>query len=353
MEAQRPLRLPLELILTVADLLQPSDLLNLIQGIPQIAPLLKHQHIQAQDDNKHTLLYLIVEQGLDELIAPLARWIPPKIIIPEDEGWTPLHQAVGNANQRMVKALVDAGSYLSAQDQRGKTALHLACRKDAVEIVRFLLDHGANPSAVDHHQETPLHNACGKDIAIMQMLLKTGVDPNSRRMPLGSNPLRNEIMYGQESGVRILLEAGADPCLPDANGSTLLHKAAVHDLANSMRLFLEFGADINLRNSSGSTPFMKAALCGSSECLEVLLAAGANILDVDDNGCTALHMAAWSGRESTVRRLLELGLDISAQDGSGRTPMRCAVEYGQTGVVQILEDAQTSRSKKAIDRMSC
>ena len=52
-----------------------------------------------------------------------------------------------------------------------------------------------------------------------------------------------------------------------------------------------------------------------------------------------------------VRRLLELGLDISARNGGGRTPMRYAVEYGQTRAVQILEDAQTSRSKKAIERI--
>lgn len=352
MEAQRPLRLPLELILTVADHLQPSVLLNLIQGIPQIAPLLTHRHIQAQDDNKHTLLYLIVEQGLDELIEPLARWIPQSFIIPEEEGWTPLHQAIKNANQRMVKALVDAGSDLSAQDHRGRTALHLACREDAVKIVRFLLDHGANPSAVNYLQETPLHNACGKDTAIMQMLLEMGVDPNPRRMPLGGTPLRNEIMYGQASGVRILLEAGADPCHPDAIHSTLIHRAAAHGFADSIRLFLEFGADITVRNSYGNTPFMNAARCGSVECLEIFLAAGANISDVNDHGCTALHIAAWSGKESTVRRLLELGLDISAQDGSGRTPMRCAVENEQTGVIQILEDAQTSRLKKAIKRMT-
>lgn len=36
MVAQRPLRLNLELILTVADLLRPLDLSNLILKIPQI-----------------------------------------------------------------------------------------------------------------------------------------------------------------------------------------------------------------------------------------------------------------------------------------------------------------------------
>ena len=111
-------------------------------------------------------------------------------------------------------------------------------------------------------------------------------------MTLGSIPLRNEIMYGQVSGVRTLLEAGADLCLPDVARSTLLHKAAAHNLANNVPLFLKFGADINLRDSHVSTPFMKAALCGSAACLEVIIAAGANILDVNDNGCTALHMAA-------------------------------------------------------------
>jgi ankyrin repeat protein len=329
-----------------AELLRASDLLNLIQIVPPIAPLLNQRHIQAQDEDKHTLLYLIVEQGLDEFIGPLAKWIPQSSIIPEKEGWTPLHQAVGNAdrvhaiaNQRMAKALVRAGSDLSARDQHGKTALHLACDRDAVEIVQFLLDQGANPSAVDHRHETPLHEACGKNTAT---LFEAGMNPTFQCY---------QSMSDQESTVRMLLEAGADPCIRDKHGSAVLHNAAAHDLASSMRLFVEFGADISLRDAKGYTPFMVAALYGSDQCLQILLSAGSNVLDVDKNGCTALHLAAWAGRESSVRRLVKLGLYISARDNCGHTPMYYAFKYGRDGAMKILEEARTSRVKRAVERM--
>lgn len=346
MVAQRPLRLPTELILTVAEFLRSSDLLNLIRSFPQITPLLNIRHIQAHDEDEHNIIYLIVEQGLDELIEPLARWIPQSPIIPENEGWTPLHQAIGHANQadgianqRMVKALVRAGSDVSAQDQHGKTALHLACDRDAVEIIRFLLDQGANPSATDHRQETPLHEVCGKNIG---MLFDAGMDPNLLRKPCGVNT---------ESVVRMLLEAGADPCIRDKNGSAVLHKAAAHDVADSMRLFVESGADITLRDANGRTPFMVAALYGSDQCLQILLSAGSNVADVDNNGSTALHLAAFAGRESSVRRLVELGLYISARDNRGHSPMCYAFRYGRGGVVRILEEARTRRVKRAMERM--
>lgn len=286
-----------------------------------------------------------MEQGLDELIATLARWIPQYPIFPENEGWTPLHQTIGYAdedgaaNQRMVKALVRAGSDVSAQDQHGKTALHLACDRDAVEIIRFLLGHGANPSAMDHRLETPLYEACGKNI---HMLFDADTHPSPRDMSLRVNP---------ESAVRMLLEAGADPCIRNKNGVAVLHKAAAHDVANCMRLFVEFGADITLRDAKGRTPFMIAALYGSDQCLQILLSAGSKVADRDNDGCIALHLGALAGRVSSARRLIRLGLYISAFDNGGDTPMRCAFEHGRGEAMRILEDARTGRVKRAMERM--
>ncbi|KAJ5368329.1 ankyrin repeat protein [Penicillium cataractarum] len=350
MAAQRSPQLPLEVILTIADFLQPSDLLNLLQTIPQIAPLLNYRHIQARDENNHTLLYLIVEQGLDNLIQPLTKFIPQSCTL-YNEGWTPLHQAIGNANQRMVKALIYAGADLSAQDEGGKTALHLACKENAIEIVQCLLDHGANPSAVDHSQRTPLHEACGQNTTILRIVTKAGEDLNPRRLPRELTPLHHETMLARESLIRILLEAGADPSIPTETGETILHRAALMNHANIVRLLLEFGVDIAVRNGHGCTPFLVAAIGGSDECLQFLLKAGADISDLDNHGRNALHIAAWAGQESSVRLLLKLGLDSSARDKRGHTPMCWAAKYEQTGVVQILEDAQKNRFARLINRV--
>lgn len=351
MAVHRHRQLQLELILMVADYLRPLDLLNLVQGIPQIASLLSSRHMRAQDDNGFTIFHLIVEQGLKSLIERLDKWIP-RGFIPDNEGWTPLHQAVRKANYRMVKALIDAGSDLSARGYNGKTSLHLACGGNAVEIVRLLLDHGANPSAKDYDERTPLHDAYSHDISVRQMLITAGADLDPRQVPRGLTPLYYEPMIARESVIRILLEAGADPSIQDMSGDTILHRATIHNFANVVRLLLEFGVDITVRNVHGYTPVLVAALGGSDECLRLLLKAGADLSVMDNHGRSALHIAARAGRESTVRLLVKQGMDIAARDcRRGWTPMCWAVNYEQKGVIQVLEDTQTNRFAKFARRV--
>lgn len=336
----------------IADYLRPSDLLNLVQSIPRLAPLLNSQHIQAPDENKHTILYLIVEQGLEHLIEPLAKWIPQSSI-PDNEGWMPLHQAVRKGDQRMAKALIHAGSDISAQDHNGRTALHIACDKgvvNAVQIVQLLLDHGANPSAADCSGRTPLHEGFGHNTTILQMLIKAGADLDPRRIPRGLTPLYYVAMLGRESAARVLLEAGADHSIKTEQGETILERAALKGHANIVRLLLEFGVDITVRNEHGYTAVLVAALAGKDECIKVLHKASADISVLDNWGRNALHIAARYGKESTVRLLLKLGLDISARDDRGFTPMCWAFEHEQKGVIQILQDAQKNGLARFIQR---
>ncbi len=278
MAAYISLNLPLEIILMIADYLQPLDLLSLVQGIPHITTLLNSQHIQAQDENKHTILQMIVDQGLEYLIEPLAKWIPQSSIS-DNEGGSLLHQAVSNGDQRMAKALIHAGSDISAQDHNGRTALHIACDKgvvNGVQIVQLLLDHGANPSAADCSGRTPLHEGFGHNTTILQMLIKAGADLDPRRIPRGLTPLYYVAMLGRESAGRVLLEAGADHSIKTKQGETILERAALKGHANIVRLLLEFGVDITVRNEHGYTAVLVAALAGKDECIKVLHKAGAD-----------------------------------------------------------------------------
>lgn len=350
MAAYSPCTLPLELIMMVADYLGPLDLLNLIQGIPRVCPLLNSQHIQAHDENGHTILYHIVEQGLKHLIKPLTKWIRQSSI-PNNAGWMPLHQAVRNSDEPMIKALVYAGSDILAKDNRGKTALHLACDEDAVGIVQILLDHGANPSAVDCEGRTPLHEGFGRNTAILQKLIKAGADLNPRRMPRGLTPLYYEARLGREDAVRILLEAGADPSIQTETGETILQRAIPH--TKVVQLLLDAGVDVNVREfHNGLNAILTAAFLGADDCIRLLQRAGADVFAVDHHGRSGLHLAARMGRLSTVQLLLKEGVDSSAEDDRGYTPLRYAVEgeedhralagWDYEGVIRILEDVHKS-----------
>ena len=133
--------------------------------------------------------------------------------------------------------------------------------------------------------------------------------------------------------VRALLDAGADPALATADGTTPLMVAA--GLGHStyvkapeslpsppgeaaVRLLAESGADVNRTNEAGFTALHGAAFRGLSEVVEYLVAHGADIDAQDFRQRTAysialgtqqsVYMQEWPG---LAARLLELGADAT------------------------------------------
>src|ERR1700738_2968507 len=82
------------------------------------------------------------------------------------------------------------------------------------------------------------------DIASTQAILATGFNPNTRDN-LGATALHDAVWTGQLELVRLLLEHGADPNIPHAEGlSTPLHYAAIKGNAAIAAMLLDHGADI-------------------------------------------------------------------------------------------------------------
>ena len=110
-----------------------------------------------------------------------------------------------------------------------------------------------------------------------------------------------------------------------------------------MRLLLELGADPMLPNFSNTTPLMAAAGLGTTEPLEeageevealeaakMLLDLGANVNAVDNNGDTPMHGAAYGAYPTVVKLLAERGADPQIwkeKNKFGRTPLFIAEGY--------------------------
>ena len=110
-----------------------------------------------------------------------------------------------------------------------------------------------------------------------------------------------------------------------------------------MRLLLELGADPLLPNASNTTPLMAAAGVGTREgheeageeneaveAVEMLLARGADVNGVDNNGDTPMHGAAANKYPRVVNLLANRGADPkvwSKPNKSGRTPLYIAEGY--------------------------
>ncbi len=59
-------------------------------------------------------------------------------------GATPLHCAIENKNLVIVKALVEAGADVNAQDAKGAPPLTYAAQQGSQEIILYLLENDAN-----------------------------------------------------------------------------------------------------------------------------------------------------------------------------------------------------------------
>jgi ankyrin repeat protein len=321
-------RLPVDVILITMDYLDPHDLLHLLQAVPYLTPFLTSRHLRAQDENGDTILHLIVEQGIEDMIKPLARIIPGNSIA-NNAKLTPLHQAVINVNQKMTRFLVDAGSDISARGPDGYTALHYTCKSKYPSSCDYIYNQGR--------------------LEILRILIDSGADLNAQTDSQKFTPIFCATFFLENDCIKPLLDAGADPLIPYWNGQTILVKAASFNNIGVMRMLLDAGMDVSGRGYQSLTPLMAAASYESDEAFDLLLKEGADPLMLSHDGISALHWAARRVNERFVRLLLEAGADVSAGDDfGGRTPLDWAIIGGKATekdikeVVKMLKEAEDS-----------
>jgi hypothetical protein len=128
--------------------------------------------------------------------------------------------------------LVEIGHYVYA----GDTLLHVAAAAYDVKIARALVVAGAEPAARNRRGAQPLHYAADggprsptwnprAQAAIVTYIVETGADPDALD-DSGVAPLHRAVRTRCTGAVRALLAAGANPRLPNGNGSTPLDLAS-------------------------------------------------------------------------------------------------------------------------------
>ena len=258
-------------------------------------------------------------------------------------GFSPLMFAVRGGYRDMTRLLIEAGASPEETLFDGTSALVLATKNGHYELGAYLLDAGADPNADDQgwtalheikwtrrpnlgfNNPPPIVTGSMSDLEFIRKLAAHGADLNARMTKEPQNRYRN-----------VLNRIGSTPFL-------LAAKAADVEM---MRLLVELGADPLLPNEDGTTPLMVATGVGiwavgespgtNEEALEAVqyaLELGGDVTTIDDNGDTALHGAIIRGSEPLVRFLLDQGADIEATNEKGWTPYRIAkgVFYSNTG----------------------
>lgn len=269
-----------------------------------------------------------------------------------DSGFTPFFFAVRDGRADVVRVLLNAGADVNEAMQprkvtgkgprKGTSALLLAVENGHFELALALIDAGADPND-QRSGFTPLHT-------ITWVRKPDRGEDDGDPAPVGSGTLnslqfiRKLVKRGADVNARLKTGKGA-PGSYSRIGATPFLMAAARADTPYMRLLVELGADPLLPNVDNCTPLMVACGIGVGsaaanevageepevlEAAELILKLGADVNAVDANGETAMHGAAYKNLPKVVQFLADHGAKIEVwnrKNKYGWTPLAIAEGY--------------------------
>ena len=146
----------------------------------------------------------------------------------------------------------------------------------------------------DDENICPLHwAAINNRINLMKIFISYGAVIDQVGGELGGTPLHWAVRQSCFAACKILLDAGADPAIMDAEGYTTFHIAAQLGSWPILSLILCYnnGEYIDIKDNEGRTPIMMALIGRQMETLRVLCALGCKLNAQDKNLNSVLHYA--------------------------------------------------------------
>lgn len=280
-------------------------------------------------------------------------------------GRTALHKASKSGHLQVVDCLLKHGCDINIADTRGWMPIHDAICRDKIDCAFKLLENGANPRTsfsiptpdtenVDDIGTASLmfstrtYNSdlfmlpsvelnclslsanCHQPQIVSKLLQRYFLNDVNCQSPLGRTALHEAVILpkslnlNEEINVqnryetlKILLDSGVDPNIPDRMRKTALHvffdqanrykvivKKYPQIVSKTILLLRDYGANINMADLSGRTAAHQAAAFGDLETMQLLLELGASVTSLDNDSKTPAHIAAYHRNFDVLQLLL-------------------------------------------------
>ncbi len=268
----------------------------------------------------------------------------------------------------VIKQLIRLGADVCSETLDGDNVLSLLAGRDEITAVYMVGFCDLIPlDKTDKYGATPLMYAAMRGYnRLAKILIERGFDVNAagnapvtdKEMQVktdGVSPLALAIRFGNVDMVRMLIAAGADEAVYDAEGNPPVFSLVLypvdffrefygncikddHPIFANKREIISLLGQLDLTNAEGYTVLMKSLFPmkfwytafgdgispkkNRSIALE-LIKKGADVNAIGNDGKRPLHQAVVD-MEEVARALVEAGADINAQDNDGNTPLMYA-----------------------------
>ncbi|XP_062711316.1 uncharacterized protein LOC115254290 [Aedes albopictus] len=269
---------------------------------------------------------------------------------PDSEGALPIHYAVSDGNEPLVKMLAQHGADINAQDFKGNTPIHEAAKTGDAGICKLLIEkYLADYEIANADGQTVIHLAArGGKMEIVQMLVGDyAADVNAQDID-GNTPLLLAAKNREWEIVKMLIDKdskySADYKIANNDGQTLIHLAAKRGNMEIVQMLKDgYAPDINAQDNNGNTSLLLAAKFRKWEMVKILIDKdyknSANYKIANNNGLTLIHLAAEKGNKKIVQMLIDdYAADVNVQDNDGNTPLLLAAHNCKWEMVKMLID---------------
>ncbi|XP_056594448.1 ankyrin repeat and SOCS box protein 10 isoform X2 [Triplophysa dalaica] len=215
----------------------------------------------------------------------------------EQELTTPLHITAGRGFTECLRHLLLRGARVDLAPG-GTTALHEACEECQQECAKLLLHYGANANATNEDGQMPLHVCTEREsLECAKNLISFGAVVNGQSLDENDTPLHVAARHGLQEHVELYLQHGAKLNLQNDEGHTALNAAcsqpqdsgSLDRYTRVCQLLVAAGADIHISDADKQTPLHMACKNANPDVVDMLLNHGALVNEMDYGGDAPLH----------------------------------------------------------------